>query len=216
MNNLSVKKISYIYNGFAGTEEQLGNLDNLTINTNVEEITGSVVLLNVTNEDKTKQYNTLYFIEENGTGVPINTVIEKHIIDNGNVDNSNGGTEGNVENVQNGDDEPYGEYATVIQHRSPVTVVSGSNVAQQSQEYYIAEQQAAINNISETINSILDVLDNRASVLGIANDSTASTAMQKAQTKAKVVDGAVERVMKDEYAIQVNNIEKEIKDSIAG
>lgn len=211
MNNLSVKKISYIYNGFEGGEEQLGNLDNLTINTNVEEITGSIVLLNVTNEDKTKQYNTLYFIEENGTGVPINTVIEKRR--NTVIDTNNGDTE---TGQNNDEDEEYEEQTTVIQHRSPVTVVYGNNVAQQSQEYYIAEQQAAINNISETINSILDILDNRASVLGIGNDSTASTAMQKAQTKAKIVDGAVERVMKDKYALQVNNIEKEIKDNIAG
>ena len=89
MNKLSINKISYTVAGFSSDNtEQLNTIENLVLKTQLPESYNSIALLNITNENKTDQYNSLYYIDENGVGFPINTAVIVPTADQSNNDNT--------------------------------------------------------------------------------------------------------------------------------
>lgn len=160
MNNLPITKITYIYPGFgerlSAQEEQIKALSYMTINTDVSDTYNSLIILNVANESMSYQCNCLYYINEAGFGAPINSLTYYSIDHIGEEDLVNGSIIYNRGGFNNNIVEVY------------------------EQDYILSEQQLALNEIANSVNNILSIIDDRSNVLGISLSSAAENALANA------------------------------------
>lgn len=160
MNNLPITKITYIYPGFgerpSNQEEQVKSLSYMTINTDVSDTYNSLVILNVANESMSYQCNCLYYVNEAGFGAPINSL-----------------TYYSIEHVG---DEDLINTSIIYNDRS----FNNNAVEVYEQDYIFSEQHSALNEIVNSVNNILSIINDRSNVLGISLSSAAENALANA------------------------------------
>lgn len=78
-NNLKINKVSYLYKGWTdGSDESvINNILQKPIYSYVESSYNSLLMMNVHNDNNTCIYNYLVFIDDNGVGYPINSLVSK-------------------------------------------------------------------------------------------------------------------------------------------
>ena len=160
MNNLPITKITYIYPGFgeqsSTREEQVKALSYMTINTDVSDTYNSLIILNVANENMSYQCNCLYYVNEAGFGSPINSL-----------------TYYSIEHIG---DEDYVNTSIVYNDRQfNINAVEGYE-----QDFILSEQHSALNEIANSVNNILSIINDRSNVLGISLSSAAENALTNA------------------------------------
>lgn len=154
MNNIPIKKITYTYDGF-GTDivSQLNSLSYMTINTDVKETYDSVVVLHVKDKQNSYHFNTLYYVDDTGCGMPLNSLVKL-----------------SVETTDNGHETST---QPVIHINDSLTLVDYSTMIADASEQIAAQQQQAIESMNATINAIMSVLEDRSGVLGIGTSDEA-------------------------------------------
>lgn len=160
MNNLPITKITYIYPGFgersSTREEQVKSLSYMTINTDVSDTYNSLMILNVANESMSYQCNCLYYINEAGFGSPINSLTYYSIEHIGDEDSVNTSIIYNDKSFTNNTIEAF------------------------ERDFIISEQHSALNEIANSVNNILSIINDRSNVLGISLSSAAENALASA------------------------------------
>ena len=226
---VSIKKLTYTYTGFGEYpdkyDEQIASISYMTINTSIESVYDSVVLLNVVNKadsgnnSVTKyQYNTLFYVDDNGVGYPINSITARTISTIENTVNDNGETTGIADpdvDTDNSINSNSGNSTRVLRGGNTVSVATSADVSIQSQEYYLAQQQVALDALSSTVNSIMTVIKDRSSAIGINSSTAASNAMNAASVSYSYANHAIRDINVGEMTIQVNAVKDKISDAIA-
>jgi len=160
MNNLPITKITYIYPGFgersSTREEQVKSLSYMTINTDVSDTYNSLMILNVANESMSYQCNCLYYINEAGFGSPINSLTYYSIEHIGDEDSVNTSIIYNDKHFNNNTIEAF------------------------ERDFIISEQHSALNELANSVNNILSIINDRSNVLGISLSSAAENALASA------------------------------------
>lgn len=160
MNNLPITKITYIYPGFgehsSTQEEQIRSLSYMTINTDVSDTYNSLIILNVANESMSYQCNCLYYVNEVGFGAPINSL-----------------TYYSIEHIG---DENLVNTSIIYNDRG----FNNNAVEVYEQDYILSEQHSALNEIANSVNNILSIINDRSNVLGISLSSAAENALASA------------------------------------
>ena len=73
--NIPISKISYLYKGWQPTDENVTNILQKPIYSYIESSYNSIVMMNVHNDDNSYEFNYLVFIDENGVGSPLYSVV---------------------------------------------------------------------------------------------------------------------------------------------
>lgn len=165
MKNIPVKKITYTYVGFGETEEnrkkQVMSISYIPIHSYMPETYDSIIVLDVTNgayaTNEIYHYNALFHIDEFGYGSPLYTLYSVP-------------TETSSDNTTTVPKVIYdhGRYSVTMgtEDANLIAVVDKLN-----------NQSEALNYACESIEAVLNILNDRGAAIGIQNSSNATSLM---------------------------------------